>query len=143
MSYLLDTNVISELRKSTQRAARPVRAWAEQRITHELSVSVITVMEIEIGVARLERRDDAQGAVLRQWFEHELLAAFDGRMLPIDLDVVRQAATLHVPDPRPERDALIAATALTHGLTVVTRNTADFEPIGVPMLNPWDEEPGA
>lgn len=143
MSYLLDTNVISELRKAKQRAARPVRAWAEQQITHELSVSVITVMEIEIGVARLERRNVAQGAVLRQWLEKELLAAFDGRMLPIDLDVVRRAATLHVPDPRPERDALIAATALTHGLIVVTRNTADFEPLGVPVLNPWDEEPGA
>lgn len=99
MSFLLDTNVISELRKAKQRAARPVRVWAEQRITHELSVSVITVIEIEIGVARLERRDVAQGAVLRQWFEHELLAAFDGRMPPIDLDVVRRAATLHVPYP--------------------------------------------
>lgn len=143
MSYLLDTNVISELRKSKQRVAPQVRSWAAQQITHELSVSVITVMEIEIGVALLERRDDAQGAVLRQWLENELLAAFDDRILPIDLDVVRRAATLHVPDPRPERDALIAATALTHGLTVVTRNTADFEPLGVPVLNPWDEEPGA
>lgn len=143
MSYLLDTNVISELRRPKQRAARPVRAWAERQITHELSVSVITVMEIEIGVARLERRDDAQGAVLRHWFDGELLEAFEGRVLPIDLDVVRQAAKLHVPDPRPERDALIAATALTHGLTVVTRNTADFEPLGVRVLNPWDELAGA
>ncbi len=140
MSYLLDTNVISELRKSKQRVAPAVRSWAGQQITHELSVSVITVMEIEIGVARLERRDDARGAVLRQWFEEELLAAFDERVLPIDLDVVRRAARLHVPDPRRERDALIGATALTRGLTVVTRNTADFEPLGVPVLNPWDEQ---
>lgn len=143
MSYLLDTNVVSELRKSKQRISPPVRSWAEQRITHELSVSAITVMELEIGVARMERRDDTQGAVLRQWFEHDFLAAFAGRVLPIDLDVVRRAAKLHVPDPRPERDALIAATALVHTLTVVTRNTADFEPLGVPVLNPWDERAGA
>ena len=142
MSYLLDTSVISELRKSKQRVAPSVRSWAERQITHELSVSVITVMEIEIGAARLERRDDAQGAVLRQWFEEELLAAFEDRVLPIDLDVVRRAAKLHVPDPRPERDALIAATALIHGLTVVTRNAADFEALGVPVLNPWDDPAG-
>jgi predicted nucleic acid-binding protein len=143
VSYLLDTNVISELRKSKQRVAPQVRSWAERQITHELSVSVITIMEIEVGVARLERRDAAQGAVLRQWFEKELLTAFDDRVLPIDLDVVRRAANMHVPDPRPERDALIAATALVHGLTVATRNTADFELLGVPVLNPWDERAGA
>lgn len=140
MSYLLDTNVVSELRKSRQRIAPQVRAWAERQITHELSVSVITVMEIEIGVARVERRDDAQGAVLRRWFDTELLAAFEDRVLSIDLDVVRRAANLHVPDPRPDRDALIGATALSRGLTVVTRNTADFEPLGVAVFNPWDEQ---
>jgi predicted nucleic acid-binding protein len=140
VSYLLDTNVVSELRKSRQRIAPQVRSWAERQITHELSVSVITVMEIEIGVARVERRDDAQGEMLRRWFDEELLGAFEGRVLAIDLDVVRRAANLHVPDPRPERDALIAATALTHGLTVVTRNAADFEPLGVAVLNPWDEQ---
>jgi predicted nucleic acid-binding protein len=140
VSYLLDTNVVSELRKSRQRIAPQVRSWAERQITHELSVSVITVMEIEIGVERVERRDDAQGEMLRRWFDEELLGAFEGRVLAIDLDVVRRAANLHVPDPRPERDALIAATALTHGLTVVTRNAADFEPLGVAVLNPWDEQ---
>ncbi|HVE24756.1 MAG TPA: type II toxin-antitoxin system VapC family toxin [Sporichthya sp.] len=140
MSYLLDTNVVSELRKSRQRIAPQLRSWAERQITHELSVSVITVMEIEIGVARVERRDDAQGEMLRRWFDEELLGAFEGRVLAIDLDVFRRAANLHVPDPRPERDALIAATALTHGLTVVTRNAADFEPLGVAVLNPWDEQ---
>jgi predicted nucleic acid-binding protein len=140
VSYLLDTNVVSELRKSRQRIAPQVRSWAERQITHELSVSVITVMEIEIGVARVERRDDAQGEMLRRWFDEELLGAFEGRVLAIDLDVVRRAANLHVPDPRPERDPLIAATALTHGLTVVTRNAADFEPLGVAVLNPWDEQ---
>jgi predicted nucleic acid-binding protein len=135
---LLDTNVVSELRKSARQAAPAVRAWAAEQITHELSISVITVLEIEIGVARVERRDADQGARLRRWFTDDLLAAFDGRILPIDLAVAHRAAGLHVPDPRPERDALIAATALTRNLTVVTRNTADFEPLGVSVLNPWD-----
>jgi toxin FitB len=139
VSYLLDTNVISELRKPAGRAAPAVRAWAQRQVTHELSISVITVMEIEIGIARLERRDPAQGEVLRRWLEHDLLAAFANRTLPVDLDVAREAAHMHVPDPRPERDVLIAATARTRHLTVVTRNTSDFEPLGVPLVNPWDE----
>jgi len=135
----LDTNVISELRKPAERAAPSVRSWAKRQFTSELSISVITVMEIEIGVARMERRDEAQGQALRTWLERDLLAAFATRTLPIDLDVVRRAALMHVPDPRPERDVLIAATALVHRLVVVTRNVADFEPLGVEVLNPWDE----
>ncbi|MDP9429747.1 MAG: type II toxin-antitoxin system VapC family toxin [Actinomycetota bacterium] len=138
MSYLLDTNVISELRKPAGRAAPNVRAWAQQQSTHELSISVITVMEIEIGIARMERRDPAQGEVLRRWLEQDMLAAFASRTLPVDLDVVRHAARMHVPDPRPERDVLIAATAVTRGLTIVTRNTADFERLGVALVNPWN-----
>lgn len=139
MRYLLDTNVISELRKPAGRAAPNVRAWAQQQSTSELSISVITVMEIEIGVARLERRDSVQGKTLRQWLERDLLAAFDARTLPVDLAVVRRAAALHVPDPRPERDVLIAATAMTRNLVVVTRNIADFRPLGVELRNPWDD----
>jgi predicted nucleic acid-binding protein len=139
VSYLLDTNVISELRKPAGRAAPKVRTWAQHQPTSELSISVITVMEIEIGVARLERRDSFQGDVLRKWLERDLLAAFATRILPIDLVVVRRAAAMHVPDPRPERDVLIAATALTLSLIVVTRDISDFQPLGVELLNPWDE----
>lgn len=139
MSYLLDTNVISELRKSVERAAPNVRTWAQQQPTSELSISVITVMEIEIGVAQLERRDPAQGQALRTWLERDLLAAFATRTLSVDLDVVRRAAGMDVLDPRPERDVLIAATALTHHLVVVTRNIADFRPLGVEVFNPWGE----
>ncbi len=139
MSYLLDTNVISELRKPAGRAAPNVRTWAQQQATSDLLISVITVMEIEIGVARLERRDPEQGAVLRGWLERDLLAAFAARTLPVDLGVVRQAVRMHVPDPRPERDVLIAATALRSNLVVVTRNTADFQALGVELLNPWDK----
>lgn len=137
MSYLLDTNVISELRKPEGRADPTVRAWARRQSTNELSISVITVMEIEIGVGRLERRDSRQGQVLRKWLERDLLAAFSKRIWPIDLTVVRRAATMHVPDPRPERDVLIAATALALNLVVVSRNLSDFEPLGVEVLNPW------
>jgi predicted nucleic acid-binding protein len=139
VSYLLDTNVLSELRKSAERAAPSVHAWAQRQPMSELSISVITVMEIEIGVARLERRDSAQGQVLRTWLERDLLAAFATRTLPVDLDVIRRAAGMHVPDRRSERDVLIAATALAHGLVVVTRNIADFRPLGVQLLNPWDD----
>ena len=140
MSYLLDTNVVSELRKPAGRAAPTVRAWAQRQSTLELSISVITVMEIEIGIARLERRDAAQGEVLRRWLERDLLTAFASRTLPVDLDVVRRAARMHDPDPRPERDVLIAATALAWGHTVDTRNTADFERLGVELVDPWAEE---
>lgn len=137
MTYLLDTNVISELRKSGDRADPKVRAWARAQSTSELWLSVITIMEVEIGVARAEKRDGRQGATLRRWLERDLLPAFEGRLLPIDLAVARRAAALHVPDPRPERDVLIAATALERGMTVVTRNTADFAASDVDLLDPW------
>ena len=139
MSYLLDTNVISELRKPAGRASTNVRVWAGRQRTSDLLISVITVMEIEIGVARLERRDSVQGDVLRKWLERDLLVAFATRILPVDLAVVRRASAMHVPDPRPERDVLIAATALNLNLVVVTRNIADFKPLGVELLNPWDQ----
>lgn len=135
MRYLLDTTVVSELRPP---AAQEVRAWAGAQRTTELGVSVITVVEVEIGVGCLEHRDPSRGQVLRAWLERDLLAAFAGRVLPVDLAVARRAASMHVPDPRLERDALIAATALVHDLVVVTRNTTDLEPLGVPLVDPWD-----
>ncbi len=138
MRYPLDTDVICELRKPAGRAAVGVRTWAAGNPASDLAISVITLMEIEIGVARLERRDARQGAVLRTWLERDLLAAFATRLLPIDPAVARRAASMHVPDPRPERDALIAATALVGNLVVVTRNTTDFRPLGVSVVNPWD-----
>lgn len=95
-------------------------------------------MELEIGVRRIERRDASQGLLLRRWLEDQVLPQFTGRMLPVDLLVARRCAVLHVPDRHEEGDAMIAATALAHSLTVVTRNTRDFEPMGVPLLNPWD-----
>ena len=136
--FVLDTNVVSELRKAATGKANPrVVAWAASIRPAALFLSVITLMELEQGVLLLERRDPRQGAAIRQWLERQVLPAFEGRFLPIDDHVALRCARLHVPDPRKERDALIAATALVHGMTVVTRDTAGFEPTGVPLLNPW------
>lgn len=135
MTFLLDTNLVSELRKPNADAA--VVAWAAGLSKQEAFLSVVTIREIEAGVLRVERRDPAQGAVLRAWLEEQVLEGYADRILPIDLPTARRAAALHIPDPRPERDALIAATALVRGLTVATRTVGDFEPMGVALVNPW------
>jgi predicted nucleic acid-binding protein len=140
--YLLDTNVVSELRKKSSGKADPnVVAWEAGIPSSSASISVVTVLELELGTLRISRRDSVQGAVLRSWIDNSVLPAFAGRILPIDLEIARRSAALHIPDPRPEHDALIAATALVHNMTVVTRNTADFAPTGVPTLNPWQASP--
>jgi toxin FitB len=136
--FVLDTNVVSELRKAASgRADEHVVAWANAVRPDTLFLSAITLLEIEQGVLQLERRDPRQGSAIRLWFERQVLPAFEGRVLPIDDRVALRCARLHVPDPRQERDALIAATALVHGMSVVTRNVADFERTGVPLLDPW------
>ncbi len=111
--------------------------WAARTPAAPIWVSVISILEIELGMLRVERRDPAQGAQLRSWLEGQVLRSFENRILSVDLKVARRSAALHVPDPRAGRDALIAATALVHGLTVATRNTADFEATGVLLINPW------
>lgn len=136
--YLLDTNVVSELRKvRAGKADIRVAAWADSVETVDLFLSVITIEELEIGVLLAERRDPTRGAVLRAWLDRHVLPAFAGRILSLDTAIARSSARLHVPDPRPLRDAFIAATALAHGMTVVTRNVRDFEKTGVPILDPW------
>ncbi|RLP09682.1 type II toxin-antitoxin system VapC family toxin [Propionibacterium australiense] len=141
MSFLLDTNVVSELRKPARRADPHVRSWVASRRPSDLYLSVITILEVERGIASLDRRDHIQAQRLQSWLDEQLLDAFAGRILPIDLAAARRAARLHVPDPRPERDALIAATATVNGLTVVTRNTRDFAVLGVAVVNPWESTP--
>jgi predicted nucleic acid-binding protein len=136
--YVLDTNVVSELRKiRLGKADSQVAAWADSIEVMDLYISVITIQELEIGVLLAERRDPSQGAVFKLWLNGHVIPAFNGRILNVDTAVAQRSAKLHVPDPRPVRDGLIAATALVHGMTVVTRNVADFEPTGVPTLNPW------
>ena len=136
--YVLDTKVVSELRKiRLGKADVHVAAWADSIDAADLYLSAITVQELEIGVLLAERRDPSQGAVFRAWLNSHVLPAFAGRILAVDTAVAQRSARLHVPDPRPVRDGLIAATALVHGMTVVTRNVADFEPMGVQILNPW------
>jgi predicted nucleic acid-binding protein len=135
--FLLDTNVISELRRP-ERANRNVVAWAASIPLANFFLSAISILEIEIGVLRLARNDPGQAAVFRSWIDGQVRIRFAGRILPVDVEVARRCAPLHVPDPRSERDSLIAATALAHGLTMVTRNTAHFATTGVALLNPWD-----
>jgi toxin FitB len=140
--YILDTNVISELRKG--RKAHPnVKKWAEALPSASLYISVISVLELEIGILLIQRRDKdrrdkEQGATLRAWMDRHVLPTFSDRILAIDTAVAQRCATLHVPNPCSDRDALIAATALVHGLTVATRNVADFEGTEVGVLNPWE-----
>ena len=139
--FLLDTNVVSELRKvRLGRADKNVAQWADSVDAADLYLSAITLQELEIGVLLAERRDATQGAVLRTWLQNHALPAFAGRILSVDAAVAQRSAALHVPDPRPFRDSLIAATALVHGMTLVTRNVADFEACGLDWLNPWDEK---
>jgi predicted nucleic acid-binding protein len=139
MMFVLDTNVVSELRKvRLGKADMNLTAWTESLDASELFVSAITIMELELGVLSIERKDAAQGALLRLWLEQHVLPEFSQRTLPVDTAVAQRCAQLHVPDKRGERDALIAATALVHGMTVATRNVADFKPMGVPLVNPWE-----
>ncbi|MEJ2427252.1 MAG: type II toxin-antitoxin system VapC family toxin [Candidatus Thiodiazotropha sp.] len=137
--FLLDTNVISELRKAGNGKADPnVIKWQSDLDATRFYISAVTVMELEFGILRLGRRDAAQGALLRTWMDNHVLPEFANRTLPIDEIVALRCAQLHVPDPRPDRDAYIAATALVHGLTLVTRNVGDFKSMGVVIINPWE-----
>lgn len=140
--YLLDTNVVAELRKARGgKADRNVLLWAKNVAPAGLFISAITVFELELGVLLLERRDARQGAALRAWIDGTVLTVFGGRILPLDVEVARCCAQLHVPNPKSERDAFIAATALVHGMKVVTRNIDDFESTGVAIINPWNPVP--
>ncbi|MCI0581828.1 MAG: type II toxin-antitoxin system VapC family toxin [Chloroflexi bacterium] len=138
--FLLDTNVVSELRKvRSGKAAAAVADWATEVPSAQMFVSVITIHELEHGVLLAERADPARGRVLRAWLDESVPAAFAQRILPIDEAVARRAAALHVPDPAPVRDALIGATALVHGMTVATRNIRDFKRFAsLGVVNPWE-----
>jgi len=139
--FLLDTNVISELRKlGDGKTDGRVAAWISSRDAASFYISALTLMELEIGILRIERRDVGQGERLRTWMDRHVLPEFLERTLPVDSAVALKCARLHVPDPRAERDALIAATALVYGMTVVTGNVADFRTTGAEVVDPWAGE---
>lgn len=136
--FLLDTNVVSELRKvRLGRADKNVAQWADSVDAVDLYLSVISIQELELGILLVERRDPVQGAIFRAWLENHVLPAFAGRILSVDTAVAQRCAALHVPDPGPAMDSLIAATALVHGMILVTRNVADFQSTGVTIFDPW------
>lgn len=137
--FVLDTNVVSELRKAGDgKADANVVAWSSGADAATLYISAVTLMELELGILRIARRDAVQGDRLRTWMDRHVLPAFSERILPFDQTAALRCAALHVPDPRADRDAMIAATALVHGMMVATRNVADFQPTGVPVVNPWE-----
>lgn len=138
MRFLLDTNVISELRKPPSTASPAVHSWAASYPRSSFFLSTITIMELELGVRLRERRDQEQGKRLRAWLDEQVLTEFAGRILPVTTDIALRAAALQVPDPRPTSDTLIAATALAHNMTLATRNIRDVETTGARLLNPWD-----
>jgi toxin FitB len=138
--YLVDTNVLSEMRKAVVRRAHPnVQRWSDSVRRDSLFLSTISILEIETGMLLMQRKDPLQAEVLRQWLHEQILPQFAGHILGVDTEIALRCATLHVPVTAPYADSLIAATALVHGMTVVTRNVKDFVPMGVKVLNPWDE----
>lgn len=134
--FVLDTNVISELRSGKPNQSIEVRNWAAGQPSSRLFLSAITILELELGILALERRKPPQGSALRTWLTG-VRVAFAGRILPFAENTAPVCAALHIPDPRSERDAMIAATAIEHQFTVVTRNVSDFANTGVALVNPW------
>ena len=135
--YLLDTNVLSETR-IPHRTNPNVARWFDQVAPERLFISVVTVFEIELGALRLIRRDPPAGQSLRNWIDQKIMPEFDTRIIDIDRRVMKRSAELQVPKSRPDHDTLIAATALVHGLVMVTRNVKDFADTGVEVVNPFD-----
>lgn len=136
MRFLLDTNVVSALRTPSRNPR--VARWATTIPVADLFVASLTITEIERGVAAKERSDSTQGAILRCWFEQQVLTAFAGRILPFDLAAARVLGGYRVPEHAPLDDALIAAIAEANGLVMVTRDVKHIDPLGVEYLNPWE-----
>lgn len=137
MKYLLDTNVVSELRRR-EKCDPLVKIWQQSHDPLDCFLSVISLMELKLGIEIVMRRDQKSGEILRAWYEQRVKAGFSERILPITAPVAEDCAILHAKRPRPFRDALIAATARVHGLEMVTGNVKDFEDAGIVVVNPWE-----
>jgi toxin FitB len=138
--FVVDTNVVSEVRKA-ERCVPAVKAWFQLQPREHLFLSVTTIQELYFGAYLKQRKDADAGRELLYWIEKRVIPQFDENILPIDVETARINAELHVPTTRPQRDALIAATALRHDMAVATRNVSDFSPMGVRVFNPWDYAP--
>lgn len=137
--YLLDTNIISEIRKIQQgKADMHLSAWVKQIPVNKMHISALTLLELEKGIMQIERKDEQQGVILRTWLEKRVKPTFKGRILPFDENTASVCASMHIPNPKPITDSLIAATAIQHGLILVTRNVKDFEHTNANLLNPFD-----
>jgi toxin FitB len=137
--YLLDTNVISESRKlGTPRVDPRAARWLAEVDAETSFISAMTIFELERGVRQMERRDTKQGFALRRWLNDQIMTTYEHRTLPLSRAVALICADLHIPDPKSERDAWIAATSIDAGLILVTRNVADFDNMGVTLINPFD-----
>ena len=139
--FLLDTNIISESRKLGSSRIDPRAArWFDQIDLEETFVSAMTIFELELGVRQMERRDAKQGSALRHWLDDQILPTYENRTLPLSRDIALICAGLHIPDPKSERDAWIAATAIDAKLTLASRNVADFAGMGVELINPFEPD---
>ncbi|MBV8803312.1 MAG: type II toxin-antitoxin system VapC family toxin [Gammaproteobacteria bacterium] len=139
--YLLDTNIVSELRKAKSgKANKNVISWARTIPPSHLFLSVISILELETGILLVEKRDPSQGAILRAWLNSHIFPAFSERILYFDIAIAQRCAKLHALDPKPYRDAIIAATASVHSMVVVTRNIKDFDKMDVDILNPFEQQ---
>lgn len=139
--YLLDTNVISELRKIPKSTAdKNVMAWAKSVDSTLMFMSTITIFEIELGIQLHRQKDATQSLMLHDWFHGHVMPLFAGRVLPVNEIIALTAAELNCPNRRPLNDSLILATGKVHQLIIVTRNEKDFEGAGIKVLNPWGSE---
>ena len=139
--YLLDTNIISESRKlGTSRIDIYAARWFAQVDDETTFISAMTIFELERGVRQMERRDVTQGLALRRWLDDQVMTTYENRTLPLSRVVAQVCASLHIPDPKSERDAWIAATAIDAKLTLVSRNVQDFANMGVDLINPFEHK---
>ncbi|MBA3519812.1 MAG: type II toxin-antitoxin system VapC family toxin [Rhizobiales bacterium] len=136
--FLLDTDVLSASRRP-EKAGQGLETWVANTNPRDMFLSAVSILEIKIGALRLSRRDQRRGAALDEWIRDRVLTKFEGRIIPFDALTALRCAPFHVPNTPPERDAMIAATALQHRFTIVTRNVRDFQRMGVPYLNPWTD----